>query len=244
MGYGDCPGLSVLGVGPGDPDLITVKALRLVREADYIFTPTSERKKESLAWEILKGALGDDLPRGEVIRQVYPMTRDRGELAAFWNKAAREIRDKLARGGRGVFITLGDPSLYSTWSYLRPRLDEKGVVWEIVPGVPSLFLGAALTGRELAIGEGRLSVIPIPADKEELEELASRFDTLVLMKIGRSMGRLKEMLEETGLTGRAWVVSRGGLPGQKVVPLGGLSREEEGMGYLSHVIIYVKDGNV
>ncbi|MDC7224529.1 MAG: precorrin-2 C(20)-methyltransferase, partial [Spirochaetales bacterium] len=143
------------------------------------------------------------------------------------------------RGGKSVFITLGDPSLYSTWSYLRPRMEERNIPCAIVPGVPSFFLGAALTGRELAIGEERLAVIPMPGSGEELTRLMEQFDTVVLMKIGRAMGRLKEMLIETDYLSRATIISRCGLPEEEVMPF--TEQTDEGIGYLSHVIIHRKE---
>ncbi|MDC7224050.1 MAG: precorrin-2 C(20)-methyltransferase, partial [Spirochaetales bacterium] len=171
MRHDNTSSLTVLGVGPGDPELLTLKALRLLTEARVIFAPCAAVKKDSLALQIIRGALEGELS-ARVVEQVYPMTRDKEELVRFWDRAAEETaRIMNEEGGPAVFITLGDPSLYSTWSYLRPRLKERNIPCAIVPGVPSFFLGAALTGRELAIGEERLAVIPMPADREELTRL-------------------------------------------------------------------------
>ena len=242
MCFDNKPPLSVIGVGPGDPELLTLKAFRLIKSADVIFAPCSARKKDSLALEIVRGAFGPGEKPGEtdteIINQVYPMSRDRDVLKGFWDRAAEEVKEKLAGGKRGVFITLGDPSLYSTWSYLRPRLEERNLSYEIVCGIPSFFLGAALTGRELAIGEERLAVIPMPENQAELVTLMEQFDTLVLMKIGRAIDSLREMLNQTGYADRAWIVSRCGLSEEQVLPLNELKGEEESIGYLSHVIIY------
>jgi precorrin-2/cobalt-factor-2 C20-methyltransferase len=174
--------------------------------------------------------------KAEIVNQVYPMSRDKDVLSEYWDRAADEVVARLAGGKRGVFITLGDPSLYSTWSYLRPRVESLNIACEIVPGIPSFLMGAARTGRELAIGDDRLAIIPMPENRAELETLMEQFDTLVLMKIGRAMERLREMLIRSGYMDRAWIISRCGLPGEQVMPMD--ESISDSLGYLSHVIIY------
>lgn len=230
--------LTVIGVGPGDPELLTLKAHRALAQADFIFAPSAAIKKESLALSIAQGAFQEGELKAEIIKLVYPMTRDRDELEKYWDLAAQEVGQVLqSKGGiKAVFITLGDPSLYSTWSYLRQRLEVRNIPYTLIPGIPSFFLGAALTGRELAIGDEKLAVIPMPGSQQELETLMKTFDTLVLMKIGRAMGDLRSMLEKSGYISQAWIVSRCGLKDEQFLPFA--QQVDDSIGYLSHVIIY------
>ena len=149
----------------------------------------------------------------------------------------------LEQGKEVAFITLGDPLLYSTYNYLLQALREKHPDLEVetVPGVSSISAAAALAGLPLAQGEERLAILPAPPDGEGLREVLARFDTVVVMKVGDRLPALRRALEELGLAGKAVLVSRAGLEGERVVR-GLQSLKDDSVGYLSVVIIRRSEG--
>ncbi|MBC7106944.1 MAG: precorrin-2 C(20)-methyltransferase, partial [Firmicutes bacterium] len=116
------PTLFGLGVGPGDPELITLKALRVLREVPVILAPKSRREGESLALEIVARVLGPEMARKETVELHFPMTRDPGRLGAAWREAAETAAGYLRRGRDVAFVTLGDPTFYSTFFLLREEV--------------------------------------------------------------------------------------------------------------------------
>ena len=109
-----------VGVGPGDSELITLKAVRIIKSADCIFAPRADSKKSSLALDIVK-----DITVGKrIIEQIYPMVRDKTKLEAAWRKAANEIKDEIESGNSVAYLTIGDPLTFSTYCYLLQQLTE------------------------------------------------------------------------------------------------------------------------
>ena len=124
-----------LGVGPGDPELLTLKALRLIRESEVIAVP-GNNVKESVAYKIVKGAY-DGLDEKELIPVAMPMTKDKKVLEANHDKAADDVEARLKEGKNVAFLTLGDPTVYSTYLYVHKRIVERGYEAEIVSGITS-----------------------------------------------------------------------------------------------------------
>jgi precorrin-2/cobalt-factor-2 C20-methyltransferase len=224
-----------VGVGPGDPELLTLKAARVIEAADVVFSPKARVKSESLARSIVEQALDREVSFRDL---VYPMTRNRSVLEEHWSRAACEVLEVLDAGQTAAFITLGDPTLYSTWTYLQRTLHRTrpDVPVEIIPGVSSINLASALAQIPLVIGEERLAVLPLPDELNELEELTVGFDTVVLMKVGKRFPDLAAFLDEHDLSHTSYLVSRAGLGEEQVVKR--VDEIQPGQnGYLSLVII-------
>ena len=210
-----------VGVGPGDPELMTLKAVRVLEGARVIAAPSSTEEPGGpalLALDVVRRVL-KDLRGKEVLRLHLPMTRDRELLLASREKAASIIAERLRTGMDVCFITLGDPMLYSTFGYLVPlvRGALPGVIVKAVPGVSSISAAASISCSPLAESDERVMIIPAAYDIPGVKRLLEDFDTVVLMKVNRKMDAVIELLEETGLADRAMFVSRAGLPEEEVV---------------------------
>ncbi len=229
-------GLTAVGVGPGDPELLTLRGVRALREADVILAPKAEADGGSIAGGIIAGFL--DLTRQELIEQVYPMRLDPRELTAYWTAAAEEVARLVRCGKRVAFVTLGDPMLYSTFLYLQQQLQEVApeIPVEIVSGLSSIHAAAALAGVPLGLADERLAVLPATFEDDLLRQTLQDFDTVVLMKVGRVFERVRTLLTELGLKDQAVYVRQVGLAGQKVFT--DLDRVgEQDRHYLSMIIV-------
>lgn len=215
MSHGDLYGV---GVGPGAPDLITLRALNVLRNADVLALPRSSDFGASKAWEIVKPSLGD-LPGQERLFLTFPMSKDPERLRPAWDTAFEAIGARLEKGLDVAFATEGDPSLYSTFIYLAEEAPRRwpGVRVEVVPGVSSITAVPAVTGIPLADGQERIAIVPATYGLEDLGELLQRFDTTVLMKIGPEMPWIIEAIRREGLLDRAVYVSRATMGGQRIV---------------------------
>lgn len=227
-----------IGVGPGDPELITVKGAMTLARCRRVFVPKARTAAESLALSIAERYVSE---RAEIRELVFPMTADRGELSLRWGEAADEIAAVLEKGEDACFLTLGDPLLYSTYIYLlrelRVRVPDAPVV--TVPGVTAFSAAAALSG--FAVGEGKSPVTVVPAadDLGDVRRAVEGGGTVVLMKIGKRLPEILDLLEEAGVIRDALFVSHAGLEGERVVTdLRQLRGEREEAGYLSIILIH------
>ncbi len=223
-----------MGVGPGDPELMTVKAARLIKEVDYVFTPKASFKDNSMALQIVK----DIVDEKKVIEQVYPMTMDKGELNTAWSTAAEEIAAKLKAGHNAAYLTIGDPFTFSTYIYLLQHLTklipEDNI--ETIPGVTS-YNAAAGAGNFPIVESGmKLAVIPVSKDVEELRPILQTFDTIVLMKVAKKLDKVIELLEELGLAESSLFASYVGLE-NAVVTRDIISLKGSEKGYMSVIIV-------
>ncbi|MBI5190204.1 MAG: precorrin-2 C(20)-methyltransferase [Nitrospirae bacterium] len=225
-----------IGVGPGDPELLTVKAAGLIKSLPVLCAPRASDDSESFALSIVKGCV--DTSRQKVITAIFPMSMDKAVLEKAWDEAAESITAELLAGNDVGFLTLGDPSLYSTYAYIlakvRARLPE--VASETVPGVSSISLAAARAGVDLALGSERLAVMPIGRDMDALGAAMDGFDTVVLMKVNRGFPKLVELLDKKGLLSGAVYVSRCGTDRERIIrDLKYITQAE--LDYLSLVIV-------
>ncbi len=152
-----------IGVGPGDPELLTLKAARLLRDCDLIAIP--QKKERCFALRIALGAL-PELAKKPVLEVVFPMTRDRAARERAHEAAASSLAAQLDEGRTVVFLTLGDPTIYSTYGYLHRRLLALGYDARIVPGVPSFCAAAAALGISLCEDREELHLLPGGGDAE------------------------------------------------------------------------------
>ncbi|GAB7025228.1 precorrin-2 C(20)-methyltransferase [Geotalea toluenoxydans] len=206
-----------IGVGPGDPELITRKAERIIRSVPVICTPTGTADASSYALSIVEEFI--DRSSQEVLVQVFPMKRDQDGLDTFWEKAAAQVAERVAAGKDVAFITIGDPFLYSTFLYLyrifRDRYPHLEI--EVVPGISSINAASIAADLPLGMASDRIAILPTTYEDEELRRAFENFDTIVLMKVSRVFDRVYALLQEMGLEKQAVFVRRVGSVDEEVV---------------------------
>ena len=230
-----------IGVGPGDPELLTLKAAAVLARCCHVFVPKSKMTADSVALEIAQRHVGKDAAVHELL---FPMLTDREKLSRHWADAAAQIAPVLRGGEDACFLTLGDPLLYSTYIYLlrevKRQLPQANVV--TVPGITAFSAVAALT--QFPIGEGKQSVTIVPTadDLEPVRRAIETGGTVVLMKIGDRLQDILSLLEETGLIGRAVFVARAGQEAQQIeTDLRKLKQADAKAGYLSVILVHADE---
>ncbi|MGF1723768.1 precorrin-2 C(20)-methyltransferase [Photobacterium nomapromontoriensis] len=202
--------LFAVGVGTGDSELLTLKAVRLLQEADVIAIPEKNKgQADSFAWQIVTGAVPEESLSAEMCFLHFPMTRDASLNVPAWRQAAMQIAQFVADGKRVVFVTEGDPSVFSTWAYVQEELREimPQLEPEIIPGITSITAIPSQTKIPLADGQERFCVVPATYGMECLPRLIEEFDTIMLIKAGRVIPALTAMLEKMDLLECATYVS-------------------------------------
>ncbi|MGI9010522.1 MAG: precorrin-2 C(20)-methyltransferase [Nitrososphaeraceae archaeon] len=191
--------LFCVGCGPGDPELLTIKALNLIKEADVIFVPTSKSDKPSIALSIVAKYINKST---KIINLVFPMIKDKNSLKEYWKKNTSEISEMVRTGKKTLYLTVGDPSLYSTWIYIHRELknNHKDIEIEIIPGITSIFAFAAESKISLVEGDEHLSVVPACYDLNKVKNTVKSSDTIVFLKDGRYFDNVINMLSETGFS--------------------------------------------
>lgn len=206
--------LFAVGVGPGDPELLTLKGRRLIAEADVIFAPTGRSDESSLALDIASPFIDRD--RQEVVLLRFPITSAGRVLDDTWLAHADEVACRLSGGKTGVLLVEGDPSFYGSFNHLRRALHERhpGVEVEAVPGVPSPMAAAAAAGITLATRADRIAMLP--STDAHLAETLEDFETVVVLKASADIDSVLDTLEATGRTGDAMWVKRATMPDQQI----------------------------
>lgn len=215
MAYGKLFGV---GVGPGAPDLMTLRAVDVLRTVDVIAIPRSNRYAKSVAWRIAE----PNVPRRkdqELLMLEFPMTKDPQILAPAWNAAFSEIGRRLKAKKSLAFISEGDPLFYSTFTYLKNQAGQRwpGIEIDIVPAVSSFTAVPAVIQATIADGQERVAVVPASYGLKELPAILEMFDTILLMKVSSVMPQLVAVLEAEGLLDNAIYVSKATMEHQKVV---------------------------
>lgn len=220
-----------VGVGPGDPELVTRRAERILRQTDVVAVP-DKGAGEKTALRIV-----EDLVEGkELLYCPTPMIRDREKLDACYEQIAGDICALLDEGRTVAFITLGDPTVYSTYIYVHKKVLARGYDAELIPGVPSFCAVAARLGTSLCEGAERLLIVPASHEAADCLDVKAN---KVFMKAGKAIGELKDLLAERGLLDRASMVANCGMEGEKVYPR--FADLEDGAGYFSVVLVRETD---
>ena len=225
--------LTGVGVGPGDPELLTVKGLRVLREADEVFVPMAADTGEVGRAE---ATVREYLDEGRITRLLFALSDDTEARERNWTNAASEVSGRLRDGETCAFATLGDPNVYSTFTYLARavREVEPHVEIQTVPGITAMQDLASRSGTVLLEGDGRLALLPFTAGEEPLREALAGFETVVCYKGGSRLAGVLRVAEEEGRMESAVYGARLGIEGEEVVA----AREmvgREGM-YLSTVV--------
>ena len=216
-----------VGVGPGDPELMTQKAIRIIRENQVIAVPGKE-DRESIAYKIAV-AMVPELAQKELVPIPMPMVRDRELLQEAHIRGARLIENYLDQGKNVVYLTLGDPSVYCSFSYLQQILLSDGYAVETVPGVPSFCAAAARLNLPLVEWDEPLHVVPAA---QEADEALRGPGTCVLMKSSRQMADIKVLLR--GSEKEVFAVENCGMEAEKLYR--GVETLPDDAGYLSLII--------
>ncbi|WP_421981302.1 precorrin-2 C(20)-methyltransferase [Roseibium sp.] len=223
-----------IGLGPGDPELMTLKAHRLISSAKVIAYPAPDTG-ESFARSIAASTIPQD---AREIPIVVPMRVERFPAQEIYDKAAAEIAEVLATGEDVVTLCEGDPFFYGSFMYLFERLCDRFEI-EVVPGVTSLTACAAQLQRPLTSRNDVLTVIPGPLPDDAIEEKIEEAQAVAIMKVGRHLARLRALLDRMGLLEQAGYVERASLDKQKVHRL--IDLDAETAPYFSMILIYKGD---
>ena len=189
--------LYCVGCGPGDPELVTVRAANIIMNAEVIFAPTAREGKPSIALSVVEKYVDKS---AKTVSLVFPMVKDKESLKDYWRRNANEIAEAVRTGKKVVYLTIGDPALYSTWIYIQRELQSshKDIDVEIIPGVASMFAIAARAKFSLAEGEETLAIVPACYDIERVRKASEACDTVIFLKDGRYFDRTIETLGQSG----------------------------------------------
>ena len=201
-----------IGVGPGDPELLTVKAIHGIQQADVLIAPKTEKKEGSVALSIAKPYLKKDI---EIVYQVFPMVADFSSSTEAWEKNRDEILSLLEQGKNVAFLTLGDPMFYSTYIYVYRLLQSTGVNIQTIPGIPAFCAIGSQLGYPIVEGNDILSIIPATASEEKIKQALAASDNVVLMKVYKNFSHIVDLLAEKDMARQAVMVSRCGLPDEE-----------------------------
>ncbi|MCL2457400.1 MAG: precorrin-2 C(20)-methyltransferase [Desulfobulbus sp.] len=214
--------LYLVGVGPGDPELMTYKAVRILREAKVWAVPTARKGGQSSARQIAEQLVSANgrtvLSLCFPMKKVYLGQKTDDQLLAAWRQAADEVIRHLDRGEDVAFPTLGDTTLYSTAFYLLAMIQEQRphAPVTVIPGITAMAACAASQSSPLALGDDVLAVVPAAFEDERLRSILTTLDAVVLMKVHRRLDALIDLLDELGLTGCAVLIERSGMEDERI----------------------------
>lgn len=202
-----------IGVGPGDPDLLTLKAVKVLSRVDHVFAASSSKNDYSLALEIARSHLRPSTP---VDRLDFPMTFDSDRLESAWQANCETVRQLLEQGKNLAFLTLGDPMTFSTFNYLLRKVRKQLplVPIRVIPGITSFQAAAACATIPLAEGEETITVISGAKGGDRLKEVIEVSDNVVLMKTYKQLPQILGHIEALGLEQKCCFISRCGLEGE------------------------------
>ena len=223
-----------IGVGPGDSELVTLKAVRIIKSVDCVFAPRADSKASSLALDIVS-----NICEGKrVVEQVYPMVKDKSKLETAWLASANEIKRELDAGNSVAYLTIGDPLTFSTYCYLLQQLSKLIPSEKIhtIPGITSYNAASSLANFSLIEQSEKLAIVPVSSDISELRPILNSFDTVILMKVAKKLDEVIELLEDMELIDNSLFASYIGFENE-LITRDLLSLKGAGKGYLSVIIV-------
>lgn len=225
-----------IGVGPGDPDLLTIAAVREFESAGRVFVPVMAPDTAGRAETVVRAHLTHDRVERLVFALNDGVDGSQRRRHAQWDTAAARVVEHLAEhGGTAAFATLGDPSVYSTFTYLAATVRELAPDIRIrtVPGITAMQAAAAAAGVTLVEGSEPLTLLPLARDLDELDDRLSRGGAVVAYKGGRRLSEVRDRIAAAGALDRAWCAEHLGTPDERITPLA----ETDAASYLSTVLI-------
>jgi len=233
-----------IGVGPGDPELMTLKAVRLLGQAEVVAYPTA-RAGEGLALRIAESFLR---PHQQRVPLVYPVTTGpladapdyRARMEAFYDETAGQLALELERGRSVALLCEGDPFLYGSFIYWHARLSGRFPT-EVVPGVSSVMAAPVMAGRPLCRQEDVVTIIPGTLPEAAIAQRLAATDAAVVMKLGRTFAKVKRALVAAGRLDDAIYVERATWAEQRIAPVAEV--EPERVPYFSIVVVPSRTGD-
>jgi len=221
-----------IGVGPGDPELMTVKAVKVLEGSDVVVVPQSDKTGRSIAGDIVKNYISEE----KIHWHFFPMTGVKTDLDKRYDSLAETMAD-MVKGGKNVcYVTIGDTPIFSTFNYLRNRLIKTGIEMEMVPGVAAYSAGANEAALPLCEKDGSFCIVEMPDNPQEIDRLAGEFSSVVLMKVHKRLGTLLDYVKRAELEA-AYLFHRVSLSDGRTYDLLKEDVEDEQAGYLSTAII-------
>jgi precorrin-2/cobalt-factor-2 C20-methyltransferase len=204
-----------VGVGPGDPELLTIKAVRIIKEADIIFTAASTKNRYSLAVEIATPYIS---PSTRIEKLSFPMTKDEKEVETAWIHNAKQIAEQLKKGKNAVFLTLGDPTTYSTFGYILKKMEciMPQADIETIPGITSFHAASARLNKILVEGEESLLITSGAFGGEQIRK-NSGVENVAIVKAYKNIKDINSALKETGFDNKAVAVSKCGRENEQII---------------------------
>jgi precorrin-2/cobalt-factor-2 C20-methyltransferase len=221
-----------IGVGPGDPELMTLKAKRLIDECPVLAVPVKAEGEKSTAFEIVRPVV--DLSKKKVLEVIFSMSKNSSDYWKCGQVAGDQIIEELENGNDVAIVTLGDVSIYSTYMYLEQYVRNKGYNTVIIAGIPSFCSGAALAGIPLTLGNEGLAIVPSAKDNPLVGEAIDRFDNIVIMKAGNSVEKIANMMKRRNVPAEcATIIHNVGMEDQYIGPID----TDRKYGYFTTIII-------
>lgn len=205
-----------IGVGPGDPDFITLKAVKILSEVDMVFAASAAKNAYSLAADIAR----PHLKASAAIQMIsFPMTRNKQVMEAAWQDNARTVINVLEQGKNAAFITLGDCLTYSTYGYLLKSVRKLAPHIEIcsIPGITSYQAAAARINTPLVEGQESMILLSGVTGGDKFRELSDRADNVVFLKAYKNAGDIVKALDEAGMADKSVGIMRCGLEGEQII---------------------------
>ncbi len=226
-----------VGIGPGDPELLTLKGFKILNNTDVIFAPKAKSKDDSLARKIIEKILPE---KKEFVELEFPMIQDEEELKKQYKNSADLVIQKIYSGKKVAYLTIGDPLLYSTYIYLLEALKviAPDLVIETIPGISAYSALASKFSYSMAEKNEKVCICPLPDDLNKLKKTIKDNDTTVIMKVAKRLPEVITLLQELNLEKNAILGSRVGLAGEKLIKgFQASSQLSEREGYFSTLIV-------